>query len=337
MSSSKVPQTPQYVHIFNGEFEQLKSYQKQPIENGLCCYLYGLWTHSSNVVIHLVVSNQTEQKYAQTHRLDCVGYVAMKYSADLYDMVKCQTKLSTRRQHIIVDVNETDRTDSLQAFASHSKREDPLRQGQRLKVKILPSKSPFRNELYKKNPEMKTFMNGHKSESENDLRSHSKVHQVSQELPAKVGNESQLGKELYDMNRGSGGASKNENCIESETATYHGNQTNGHQDKIDQSSSLFKSLEHKIKKEFELKNIPVEEHPEKSSLVLHFKHNGKQWQIELKEDQSSDKTLVEIFFSELTEVPLNPVKACSQEFRTSQPVIDKIKELCQCEKCKKIN
>ena len=304
MSSDRIPKT-QFVHIFNGEFQQLKSRLKEQIgQDGLCCFLYGLWTHTSNVVVHLVVSKDKEYKYARKHHLDCVGYVAKYYTQHVYDMVRTTNELSPTRQHVIVDVSETATSNSLSAYGTDHyalrASAEASSQGQPLQVNILPSESPFRIEL---NPGMRN-MNGYNIESENNSESYSGVSSNATNPTSRE--ENQVGNELTEMN--------------------------GHQDQIDPNASEIKHFKHKLGKELGLGEHELQVEPlEKSSLSFHFVHSNKQWQIKLI-NSSSGKTSAEILFKELTGSSSEPQEARVEEF-SAQNMLNKIQEKCQCEKC----
>ena len=324
MSSDRIRAT-QCVHIFKSELEQLKDRLDEPIGmGGLSSYLYGLWTHSSNIVIHLIVSGEDELKHATARRLDCVGYVAKEYPADMVhdDAVF----FSPNRQHVIVDVSETKTSSSLVAYSSDwdvfHRREYPLH----LQVNVLASESPFRRQLRETNQGVEHRLNGYENESENGLPSSSDVltrttqDALNEEHPSEVANENHecCRTKLYDMNGGYDDMGKDETLC-------HGKQLNGHKD-AEADSSLKKLLTHKIKEEFELeddKDIKVEE--TRKTLSLKFEHNDNQWKIQLTEVPTSDRQRVEIFFQEC--------QALSQEFCTTQTVIKKIKEVCQCTFC----
>lgn len=172
MSSFVVP-TTQCVHIFEGEVERLKSCLGKPFGyDGLCCFLYGLWTHSSNVVIHLVVSTGPEYLHADKHQLNCVGFVADSYSKHLYELVYGLTGISDQRQHIIVDVSKTE--SPLRLLRSHPDvfviQQDPLSEANLLQVNVLASESPCRKQFCKMHHEIELAINGCKVESESDIR-----------------------------------------------------------------------------------------------------------------------------------------------------------------------
>ena len=325
MSSHHIP-TTHCVHIFKSEHEQLRNRLDTPIEDTPTSYLYGLWTHTSNIVIHLIVSDPDELKHAKAHRLDCVGYVAKEYTGN---MAYEEAELSPKRQHVIVDVNETKRSNSLRAYSSHQdvfrRGENPLSQERLLQVNELASESPFRKELREKNRPVEHELNGYKNESGNGLASTSDVlgrstqDALNQEHILTEANKNHYcGIEMHDM---SGGCE-----IKDETRCPE-NQFNGHLNETETDSSLKKLLIHKIKNEFQLgdKDIQFEEAREK--LSFKFEHCGKQCQIQVTEDHTTDKQLAEIFFLEH--------KAFSQEFTCTQTVFDKIKELCQCTSCRK--
>ena len=322
MSSHFIP-TTHCVHIFKSELDQLRNRLDTPIEDTPTSYLYGLWTHTSNIVIHLIVSDPDELKHAKAHRLDCVGYVAKEYTGN---MVYKKAELPPNRQHVIVDVNETKRSNSLRAYSSHQdvfrRGENPLSQERLLQVNELASESPFRKELRKKNRPVEHELNGYKNESGNGLAPTSDVLERStqnalnkEHILTEANKNHYRGKEMYNM---SGGYDKDETpCSE--------NLFNGHQNETETDSSLKRLLIHKIKKEFQPdKEIQFQQTRER--LSFKFEHCSKQYKIQLTEDHTNNKQYVDIFFQEY--------KAFSQEFTYTKDVIDKIKELCYCPFCK---
>ena len=316
MSSHKAPNT-HCVHIFDGEFQLLNS-RSQTLENNSCCFLYGLWTHTSNAVVHLVVLTKKEIDYAKKHNLDCVGYVAKCYKKTLYDSVLQLTKLSSTRQHIIVDVHETTQSKSLKAYGTHHDvvriSEEASSQGHPLQVNILQGESPFRKEFFKVYPQLKNT-NDYKSKTENGYGSCSDELN-SQELMYKAGAVNPVSKELNEMNP--------ENSTESETAIQCENM-NGHQAKLNPDSSDIQWFKHNIKFQLKIKgNIVVEK--SFGELLFHFEHNCKQWQIALTQDPASGKKMAKIGSNQETKDP--------QEF-SSKNVLNTIKNMCQCETCRK--
>lgn len=322
MSINRIP-TTQCVHIFSSELERLIDRLDTPIEDTPSSYLYGLWTHTSNIVIHLIVSDQEELKHAKAHRLNCVGYVANEYTRNMAH----EAELSPNRQHVIVDVNETKTSHSLRAYSSHRDvfrgRENPLSPERLLQVNVLKSESPFRKELREKNPGVEQALNEYKNESGNGLASSSYdvFRRSTQDAlnPAHiltVANENHYCKiEMRDMN--------GEHEINDESPCPE-NQLNGHQYETETDLSWKKQMViHKIKNEFQLddKDIQVEE-----TLKFKFEHCDKQWQIQLTDDHTTGKQYAQIFFQECN--------AFSQEIASTQDVIDKIKELCHCPVCK---
>ena len=314
MSSHRIP-TTQCVHIYKSELEQLRNRLDTPTEDAPSSYLYGFWTHTSNIVIHLIVSDPEELKHAKAHQLDCVGYVAKEYTGNMaYEVAE----LSPNRQHVIVNVSETKRSNSLRAYSSHQdlfrRGENPLSQERFLQVNELTSESPFRKELREKNRPVEHELNGYKNESGNGLGSTSDV--LERSTQDALNKNHYRGKEMYNM---SGGYE-----IKDETPCSE-NQFKGYQNETEIDSSLKKLLIHKIRRELGDKDIQFEETRER--LSFKFEHCGKQCQIQLTEDHTTDKQLAEIFFSEY--------KVFSQEFTCTQNVFDKLKELCQCTSCRK--
>ena len=326
MSDHRIP-TTHCVHIFKSELEQLRNRLDTPIEDTPSSYLYGLWTHTSNIVIHLIVSDPEELKHAKAHRLDCVGYVAKKYTGNMaYEEAQ---ELSPKRQHVIVDVNETKRSNSLRAYSSHQhvfrRGENLFSQERLLQVNELASESPFRKKLREKNRPVEHEVNGYKNESGNGLASTSDVlgrstqHAFNKEHISTEANKNHYcGIEMHDM---SGGCE-----IKDETRCPE-NQFNGHLNETETDSSLKKLLIHKIKNEFQLGDKEIQFEEARERLSFKFEHCGKQCQIQVTEDHTTDKQLAEILFSEY--------KVFSQEFTCTQTVFDKIKELCQCTSCRK--
>ena len=249
MSSFDVP-TTQCVHIFENEIEQLKSCLPKSIGiDGLRCYLYGLWTHSSNVVIHLIVSTHEEYEHAEKHQLNCVGFVADTYSMHLYELVHGLTGISCNRQHIIVDVSKT--KSPLRLFRSHPdvflKRQNPLSEANLLQVNIMASESPCRKQFSKMYPGKELAVNGWEIESESDIRLRD----------SKVSNEK----------------------------TMYGDQEIG---KIDPNSWLIiRCIKLKIKSE-SLCKLLKETFQDPSLFILRFAHCDKIWQIEFKADENDE-------------------------------------------------
>ena len=326
MSSHKAPNT-HCVHIFDGEFQLLNS-RSQTLENNSCCFLYGLWTHTSNAVVHLVVLTKKEIDYAEKHNLDCVGYVAKCYKKTLYNSVLQLTKLSSTRQHIIVDVRETTRSRSLKAYGTHHDvvriSEEASSQGHPLQVNILRGESPFRNEFFKAYPQLKNTKD-YKSETENGYD------QNGQEHIYKVGGVKPVGKELYEMNRGSKRAKTTEHSAERDTAFYKEDTINGYQAKLDPNSIDIKHFRHKIKVEFDVSDDELLHAENSEELSYYFKHNYKQWEIVLSQDPESGNKMAEII-SESTEVPSSPKTSKLQKFSTEN-VVGEIKKMCQCKAC----
>ena len=303
MSSQRIPTTHR-VHIYKSELEQLRNRLDTPTEDAPSSYLYGFWTHTSNIVIHLIVSDP-ELKHAKAHQLDCVGYVAKEYTGN---MAYEEAELSPNRQHVIVDVNETKRSNSLRAYSSHQdvfcRGENPLSQERHLQVNNnnnnlvneLASESPFRKELREKNRPVEHELNGYKNESGNGLASTSDVlGWGTQDALYKEHNSREVnknhyrGKEMYNM---SGGYE-----IKDETPCLE-NQFNGHENQTETDSSLKKLLIHKIKHEFQLGDKDLQFEETRERLSFKFEHCGKQCQIQLTEDHITGKQLAEIFFSE---------------------------------------
>ena len=248
MSSFDVP-TTQCVHIFENEIEQLKSCLPKSIGiDGLRCYLYGLWTHSSNVVIHLIVSTDEEYEHAEKHQLNCVGFVADSYSMHLYELVHGLTAISCNRQHIIVDVSKI--KSPLRLFRSHPdvflKRQNPLSEANLLQVNIMASESPCRKQFRKIYPGKELTVNGCEIESESDIK-----------LP---------------------------NSEASHEKTMYGDQEVG---KIDPNSWLIRYIKLKIKSE-NLCELLEETLQNPSLFILQFAHRGKKWQIEFKADKNDE-------------------------------------------------
>ena len=324
MPSSDVPKT-QFVHIFREEFEQhLKWRFQEPIgKNGLCCFLYGLWTHTSNVVVHFIVSNEEESNFAKEHRLDCVGYVAKEYSKNQYNQVKQMTKLSAERQCIIVDISETKRFKELRAHgtdynAMTDESTAASGQGHLLEVNLLPGGSPFRKEYSKLNPKGEN-RNGDKIESENHCGSYSDKSNDQENRHKKVSSEGQYWQPLDHLDP----QSKRARLAEGETTDHGENGINGHPAKIDPDSTDIRLLKHKVKEEFELDGELL--HEERSGkLVFYFIHNEKQWEIALSQDPA--RGILAQVLTESKEISSKP-----REF-DSQEVINDIKELCQCGK-----
>ena len=278
----------------------------------------------------MVVLTGKEDSYAKKHNLDCVGYVAKCYTKTLYNSVLELTKLSSTRQHIIVDVSETTRSRYLKAYGTQH---DAVResgeassQGHPLQVNILQGESPFRNEFFKVYPQLKNT-NDYKSETENGYVRN------SHEDMNKVGSVKPVGKELYEMNRGSKRAKTTENPTESETAFYKEDITNGHQAKLDPNSTDIKHFRYKIKVEFDVPDHKLVHGENSEKLSYYFEHNYKQWEIVLSQDPESGNKMAEII-SENTEVSSSPKTSNLQKFSTEHAV-EEIKKMCQCEACSK--
>ena len=250
MSSFDVP-TTQCVHIFESEIEQLKSCLPKSIGvDGLRCYLYGLWTHSSNVVIHLIVSTDEEYEHAEKHQLNCVGFVADSYSMHLYELVHGLTGISCSRQHIIVDVSKT--KSPLRLFRSHPdvflKQQDPLSEANLLQVNVMPSESPCRGQFSKMYHRKELAVNGCEIESESDIK-----------LP-------------------------NSEASHEKTMSMYGDQEVG---KIDPNSWLIRCIKLKIKSE-NLCELLEETLQNPSLFILRFVHCDRIWRIEFKADENDE-------------------------------------------------
>ncbi|XP_028402845.1 uncharacterized protein LOC114525645 [Dendronephthya gigantea] len=319
----------QCVHIFEGELRRLRSRLDTPIGiKGLSCYLYGLWTHSSNVVVYLVVSCGKELEYAEKHKLNCVGYVAKEYTEHLYDIALVQTKesLSTRRQHVIVDVSDTKKSGLLHAYGSHlyvlQRGEHVFNLERSLQVNILKNESPFRKDA----PPVAEAaqINWHEIKSESRSNSGERKGQLVKEIKTPEKKLSNL-----DSAREREREPRRRSNIERETGSSGGNQTKGYlESKITQSLSIVRSIKHKVKSQFGVQDddhIMIEEFVDK--LVLRFGHNSENWEIELKWGESGE------YFVEISSS--NSAKAHSQEFHQSSFVVDEIKRLCGCETCSK--
>lgn len=145
---SKLIPTIQYVYIFKSEHERLVScFEREIGYGGLCCFLYGLRTHSSNVVVHLVVSNDDEFNAAQDNHLDCVGYVAKIYDMHLFKFIQGLTNLSFQKDHVVIDICQRKKAKDPNFFCTNSdllkEAVDPLK-GESLQLRILEDESPFR-------------------------------------------------------------------------------------------------------------------------------------------------------------------------------------------------
>ena len=311
MPSDGIPNT-QCVHIFEGELKQLTSRLDSPIgRDGLSCYLFGLWTHSSNIVVYLIVSCGEELGWAEKHQLDCVGYVAKEYTEHLYEIAKMQTckSLSARRQHVIVDVSDTKTSGSLQAFGSHLellRREEFVYNPQRrLQVNILKNESPFRKEA-----PVKAEINGHQIEIESISNSGDKERRHAKEI-----------NKTHSGNPDAEREHRNGSNIESENGSSRGNHMNGYREaKITQSSSMVRSIKHKLKSEFGVQDENIQTKELSDKLELKFDHNREGWKIDLKCRESGE------YFVEISS--LSSQKAFSGEFYQSDVVVNEIKRLC---------
>ena len=263
MSSFDVP-IIHCVHIFEGEVERLgKCIEESRLgPDGWCCLLYGLWTHSSNVVVQLVVSMQHQFSHAEKHKLECIGFVARSYSEHLYQVVEGITAISRQRQHVIVDVSNL-KAKSLQLFRSHPDyllgQGDPLSEEHVLQVNKLAGQSPYREQLCKIHPEIELAIYGFEMKSESNGK-----------LPG-----SAVRLEKQEVHR------QKEVCT------------------IDRNSPLIKSIILKIKSE-NLCDSPEEIWQDPSFFILRFEHCSKIWQVEFKADED-DEIWIDIFYSECDE------------------------------------
>ena len=263
MSSFDVP-IIQCVHVFEGEVERLEKCIDESTlgPDGLCCLLYGLWTHSSNVVVQLVVSMEHQLSHAEKHKLECIGFVARSYSEHLYQVVEGITAISRQRQHVIVDVSNL-KTKSLRLCRSHPDylfgQGDPLSEEHVLQVNILADQSPYREQLCKFYPEIEPAIYGFemKSESNRKLRDSAVRH------------------EKQEVHR------QKEVCT------------------IDRNSLLIKSIILKIKSE-NLFDSPNEIWQDPSFFILWFEHCSKIWKVEFKADED-DEIWIDIFYSKCDE------------------------------------
>ena len=332
MSSGYIP-TIQCVYTFKNELDELTKCFKEPNSAGVYCYLYGLWTHSSNVVVHMVVSTKPEFDYVKKHSLDCVGYAAECYTAKSCQLVHQSTKISSSRQHIVIDVDNTKRSGDLHAYAMHLKilkqEKYTFRQGNFLQTNILPNQSPFRTEFYRIHPALKPRQNNENETSFGSNMVSCEEEFVGQKQRSEGWTESlHSEKQLHITSNGVGSANMNGNVMESETVSCLENQMNGHHESI----SLIQKLKHRIKREFDLgESEPVEEIYE-PPLRLHFQHGGKQWMIWWSLNKANGKMQANIQGSEVTGDHCKPVKAPPHDFYTNQTLLE-IRKLCQCEKC----
>lgn len=318
----------QCVHIFRGELQQLKNYIKESADSDdLICQLYGLWTHSSNIVVHLVASNSTEREYARSHQLNFVGYIAKKYTQQVYEIVR--SELSRMRQYITVDVHETVRLDSLQAYGANRgvdvrNCEVSSGQGRALQVNILQSESPFRTELYTMYPELKK-MNELKIESGNASRVEYRQSNTSASMNEEMESESQTINAANEKNRESASTNPDRNSggSESNRETY----TNGPENNIVESTSPnLAYLKHLIKWDFKVSESDIVI----VNLSMSFEHNRKKWKIESKRNNN----FVEVSFSDVNVTAEDPSPTVKEySLKSSKIIVTELKKLCICETC----
>ena len=132
-------------YFFSSERDELQRClrERRHFEPDIFCLLFGLWTHSSSVVIHLVLSNVQEIHFAKAHKLNCLGYYASEYSNDVDSSTRSRYPSMSQRETITIEWNQTKQGKPFSVFArstpghSHSGKIE-------LEVKILDQINPFR-------------------------------------------------------------------------------------------------------------------------------------------------------------------------------------------------
>lgn len=118
--------------------------------------LYGLWTYSSRVVVHLVVSCNEELKFAEAHELNCLGYAAVQDTQAEDSLIRSQRLSMAPRETIIIDVEEMKKRAPIRVFARSPRvHPDVGNHQERLincEVKILNRESPFRKLVERQRP-----------------------------------------------------------------------------------------------------------------------------------------------------------------------------------------
>lgn len=250
-------------YFFASERDELQEcLRNEKNEQNTYYLLYGLWTHSSSVVVHLVLSTAAaeEIQLADTHKLNCLGYVAREYTKDLDKSIRSRYPTMSLRETIRIEWNKAKKGDLLRGvFAWPTSVSDSQCRLTEFEVKILGQANPFRHLI----PRHHTSINVDNIQGNNES----------------------------ETTQNSFGRQGNDRSVQGDPKTASSPQNS---EAALASMPIIKSIQHRVK--IELANDEtVKTKSELSVVQVEFTHHSRQWWIKLgRNTRVSQHVAVEI-------------------------------------------